>query len=224
MTVKDYYNEIADKYDSLRYGKDYHYQVAQLELLFIQEYLKNELCLEVGVGTGRVTKFLFNHFKKVVAVDISSHMLERLRLNLPECKNLKTEILDIYELDKIEGYGNFDSAICLRLLSHTNDPLSALKMLRGAVVGDGVIIIDLWNAWGFRAVLKRLHLRSSAVYTSYNTIRQMQAIIDEAGLSIMDRKGFGFPPFKICLPLEKVSWPLLDYFAQRIIWVCCPRI
>jgi SAM-dependent methyltransferase len=224
MTVKDYYDEIADEYDSLRYGTNYYHHVAQLELRFIQEYLKNGLCLEVGVGTGRVTKLLVNHFKEVRAVDISSRMLERLRANLPECKKLKTEILNIYELSKIKDYGNFDNVICLRLLPHTKDPLAALKKLRGAVVLDGVVIIDLWNTWGFRAILKRLHLRRSAVYTSYNTVRQMKAIIDEAGLSIMARKGFGFPPFKGCLPLEKTSLSWLNYFAQRIIWVCCPQI
>ena len=220
MTVKGFYDEISGKYDTLRYGNDYSAKVGQLELRFIQMYLEGGPCLEVGAGTGRATNFLLDHINEVVAVDISPRMLEKLEANIPACKNLTTRILNVYDLDQIEGYGSFKCVISLRLLSHLEDPLGALKVIKRAIAREGVIIVDLWNAWGYQAILKRFHLRKSIVYTRYLTMRQMQIMIRDAGLRIVDWKGFGFPRVRACLPLEKSSIPFIDSLAQRIIWIC----
>lgn len=220
MGVKEFYDEISEKYDSLRYGKYYSHRVGQLELAFIQNYLNKGTCLEVGAGTGRVTGFLLEHMTKVVAADISEPMLEGLKAKSSPFKNLRTEILDVYDLDGIAEYGTFECAISLRLLPHLEDPLRALKKISGAVVRNGTVIIDFWNIWGYQAVLKRLGVKKSRVYTRYFTLRQMQMVIRQAGLDVVDRKGFGFPRLNILLPLEKSSIHVLDTMAQRIIWIC----
>ena len=223
MAVKDYYDEIAESYDSLRYGTSYQRRVAEFELRFIQTYVKDGRCLEVGAGTGRVTKFLLNQVTQLIAVDISASMLERLTANLAEFTNLTTQVLDIHELSSLDGYGAFNSVVCLRVLPHLENPIDALKQLRGAVLGDGVVIIDLWNAWGYQSILQRLRLKSPAVYTHYDTVTDMRAAIDAAGLTIVDQRGFGFPPLRVCLPLEARPLLGLGRLAQRILWVCRPN-
>lgn len=223
MAVKEFYDEISENYDSLRYGKYYSHQVAQLELAFILRYLNKGACLEVGAGTGRVTGLLLEHMTKVVAADISERMLERLKARNSPFDNLRTELLDVYDLDGIAEYGTFECAISLRLLPHLEDPLRALRKISGAVVRNGIVIIDFWNMWGYQAVLKRLRVKKSRVYTRYFTLKEMQMIIKQAGLYIVDRKGFGFPRLNMFLPLEKSSIHLLDTVAQRIIWICRAR-
>ncbi len=221
--VKEFYDELAERYDDLRYGSTYLRRVAELEHSFIQTHLKDGNCLEVGAGTGRVTKFLLDNLRQVTAVDVSPRMLERLKANLSGYKNLTTNVMDIHELNSIEGYGTFDIAVCLRVLPHLENPLDALKQLRGAVSEEGTVIIDLWNSWGYRAILERLRLKGSPVYTHYNSEKEMRAIIDEAGLSIVKYRGIGFPPFRVCLPLEANPRFGLGHFVQRFIWVCQPR-
>ena len=223
MQVKNFYDGIAVDYQDLRYGSEYYRKVAQLELNFIQKYLKEGSCLEVGAGTGRATEFLLANVKEVLAVDISPRMLEQLKNSLPNSKGLATKTHDIRDLNMIVGYGNFDFSVCLRVLPHIEDTISALKQLRGAVTKHGIVVFDMWNVWGYNAIAKRFKLRPTAVYTHYKTIREMQNIIAKSELLIIDRKGFGFPPFKVSLPIENSSLSWLDFVAQRILWVCRPQ-
>ena len=220
MEVKRFYDDLAKDYDDLRYGQEYYRQIAQLELNFVQKYITHGSCLEVGAGTGRVTELLLSIATDVLAIDISPQMTEQLKKKFPNSKKLTIKVHDIYELHKIEGYGKFESAICLRVLSHLEEPIAALKKLFGAVEKEGIVIIDFWNSWGYQALAKRLKLKHSAVYTRYMTIDKMREIISESGLHIIDKCGFGFPPFKIFLSIEKryLSW--LDFLKQRILWVC----
>jgi 2-polyprenyl-3-methyl-5-hydroxy-6-metoxy-1,4-benzoquinol methylase len=220
LQVKYFYDNIAKDYHHLRYGNEYYRKVAQLELDFIKKYLQGKSCIEVGSGTGRVTEFLLANGKHVMAIDISPHMLEEVKMKFQTYQKLTTKALDIYKLHIINGFGGFDFVICLRVLSHLKDPLAALKQLKGAVKNNGIVIFDIWNAWGYNAIAKRLKLTSSAVFTWYKTIHEMYDIIGKSKLLVKDKRGFGFPPFKFFLPLEKSSFPLLDVLSQRIIWVC----
>jgi len=60
------------------------------------------------------------------------------------------------------------------------------------------------------------------VYTQYMTIRAMRKLIEGAGLRVVKKRGFGFPPVRIFLPLEKGHRFGLDQVAQRILWICHP--
>jgi len=222
MDVETFYDDIADHYDELRYGSAYCRQISEIELDFIEPYLRGN-CLEVGVGTGRVTRFLVERVDMVTAVDQSARMLEKLRHNLGPRKNLTTRVANIYELDQVEGYGQFGSVACFRVLPHLQDPLRALRALRDAVIAEGMVLFDLWNAWGYDALLKRLGLKKRAVYTNYISIRQMRLLIEASQLRVVACKGVGFPPWKWLLPLERSSFRGLHGMAQRILWVCQPR-
>lgn len=223
MDAETFYDDIADSYDELRYGSAYCRQISEIELGFIEPYLRRDTCLEVGAGTGRVTRFLVERVGVVTAVDQSARMLERLRHNIGPRKNLTTRVANIYALDQVEGYGQFGNVACFRVLPHLQDPLTALRALRGAVSAEGMVFFDLWNAWGYDAVLKRLGLKKRAVYTNYISIKQMRHLIAASQLRVVACKGVGFLPWKWFLPLEKSSRRGLHGMAQRILWVCQPR-
>jgi SAM-dependent methyltransferase len=223
VTVEEFYDNIAEAYDTLRYGSDHSRQVAQIELDFIRPYLQKGSCLEVGAGTGRVTGFLVDCVDSVTAVDQSPQMLRLLRRNIGPRSNLKTEILDIYDLDRIEGYGLFDNVACYRVLPHLREAARALELLRDAVVADGMLFFDLWNSLGYAAILKYVGVKKMSVYTDYTSIRKMRAMIDMSELRVVARKGVGFPPLKLLRPFENLTVPVFDLFAQRILWVCQPK-
>jgi len=219
MEVKEFYDNISHEYEQRRYGGEYQKIVADLENAYVKEYIECGNCLEVGCGTGRTTRELVKIAEKVVAVDISSKMLKKIEAE--KTGNLILVNKSVYDLAGIEGYGNFDTVICLRMLSHLDYPYEALNVLSKSVKKSGLIIFDLWNNLGYRSILKRIGLKSSAVYTSYMSIRNMKKMIEAADIEVLNYRGFGYPPLKPFMLLEKSN--ALNCFAQRIIWVCRTR-
>jgi len=220
VAVREYYDDIADRYDAVRYGRPYDRITAELELRFVATHLQEGPCLEVGAGTGRVTTFLLARGHEVVAVDISAGMLAKLRDKVPGHPRLRTEVLDIYDLEAVEGCGRFPTVVALRILPHVADPVRAIEKLRDATASAGVVVLDLWNKWSHRPVLAALGLRPFTVETRYDRIPDMRRMIAEAGLRVRQWRGFGLPPIRPLLLLERSRRLRCDYLAQRIVWVC----
>ena len=220
MAVREYYDDIADQYDAVRYGRPYDRITAELELRFVAGHLRAGPCLEVGAGTGRVTTFLLGRGYDVVGVDISAGMLAKLRDKVPGHPRLRTQVLDIDELEAVDGYGRFPTVIALRILPHVLDPVRAIGKLRDAASAGGVVVLDLWNSWSHRAVLAAVGLSRITVETRYDRIRDMRRMVAEAGLRVREWRGFGLPHLRPFLALERSRGLRCDYLAQRIVWVC----
>lgn len=220
MAVREYYDDIADQYDAVRYGRLYDRVTAELELRFAAAHLRPGPCLEVGAGTGRVTTFLLAGGHDVMAVDISSGMLAKLRDKVPGHPRLRTQVLDIHELQAVEGFGEFPTVVALRILPHVPDPVRAIEKLRDAASATGVVVLDLWNKWSHRPLLAALGLSPITVETRYDRIRDMRRMIAEAGLHVRQWRGFGLPHLRPLLALERSRRLRCDYLAQRIVWVC----
>jgi len=219
VAVREYYDDIADRYDAVRYGRLYDRITAELELRFVAAHLQEGPCLEVGAGTGRVTTFLLGRGHDVVAVDLSVGMLAKLREKVPGHPRLRTEVRDIYDVQAVDGFGRFPTVVALRILPHVADPVRAMEKLRDAASTAGVVVLDLWNKWSHRAVLAALG-RPLEVETRYDRIRDMRRMIAEAGLRVRQWRGFGLPPIRPLLALERSRGLRCDYLAQRIVWVC----
>jgi len=220
VEVREYYDEVADLYDAVRYGRQYDRVTAALELDFVAGHLQPGPCLEVGAGTGRVTTFLLDHGHDVLAVDISPGMLAKLREKLPDHPRLRTGVLDVRALQAVDGFGQFAAVLALRVLPHVSDPLAAIRNLRDAALPDGVVILDLWNKWSYRPVLAALGLSAITVETRYDRISDMRQLIADAGLRVRDWRGFGLPHLRPLLPFERSRHVRFDHLAQRIVWVC----
>jgi len=59
-----------------------------------------------------------------------------------------------------------------------------------------------------------------AAQTRYDRIRDMRRMIAEAGLRVRQWRGFGLPPLRPLLALERSRRLRCDYLAQRIVWIC----
>jgi SAM-dependent methyltransferase len=220
MPVREFYDGLAAGYDAARYGSAHERAVARLELDFVGRFLRPGACLDVGAGTGRVTRFVLDRGHSVTAVDLSARMLDRLERNVGRHPWLATRQLDVLQLEELDGYGEFPNVVALRMLAHVRDPLAAIAKLRGALAPGGVLVIDLWNARSHRALLMRLGLSRMTVYTRHDTIAAMRRMIHRAGLSVRSHRGFGLPPLGALLFFERSSTLRCDAFAHRIVWVC----
>jgi SAM-dependent methyltransferase len=222
MSNREFYDEIAPRYDALRYRTPYQRRTAEMELGYLAPLLPRGRYLELGPGTGRVTRMLLERADSVQAVDVSAGMLDQLRGHFPGEDRLRTTVLDVDRLESLEGYGAFDCCVSMRVLPHLPDLPRVLRLLRGAVRPRGTVAFDLWNAWGYDAVAKRVGLRRTRVYTRYHTIAEMRRMIADAGLAVVSMRGFGYPPFRALLALDRSGHALVGRFAQRVLWVCTP--
>ena len=99
-------------------------------------YQELDNCLEVGCGVGRMTKFLAETFRKVIAIDISAQHLTMAK-NYISAENIDNcEFIHINNLDKFDKFSDIDFAISVITLQHNPPPVIAwilekiLKSLR----------------------------------------------------------------------------------------------
>ncbi len=97
--------------------------------------------VEVGCGTGNFTRFLLDR-EVVVAVDIEAACVEALRERYPGQANLRTAISNPEDRD-FRQLARFapDSCVCLNVLEHIEDDLTALGSMAAILREGGVIAL-----------------------------------------------------------------------------------
>src|SRR5262245_57427434 len=122
-------------------------QLAELDRYnhWIYEHISHALgrrVLEVGSGTGNITRFLCSEGREVTATDIVSAYrseLERLFGDNPKVRvgkfDLMVEAPDAFVADP------FDSVVCLNVLEHIEDDLFALAQMRDSLAPGGKLAL-----------------------------------------------------------------------------------
>ncbi|MCB0197564.1 MAG: methyltransferase domain-containing protein, partial [Anaerolineae bacterium] len=142
--VAEYYGRKSQSYiDIVRDNSAYRREISRRELAFVLKHLKpNARVLEIGCGPGFFTQELVKRAKSVMATDISENMVNALQENVL-ASNLSTMSVDVYDLDKVPHYGEYDTVVCMRVLCHVDDAGRGLSKLRGAIHPQGNVIFDL---------------------------------------------------------------------------------
>jgi len=102
--------------------------------------------LDVGAGSGNVTRTLVPLAEQIVTTELSRHMAERLRRSGLECHEL-----DLAERD-LPG-APFDLITCLNVLDRTARPRKLLRQMHASLVPGGRLLIALalpYNPFFFR--------------------------------------------------------------------------
>jgi|SRR5579872_3507652 len=106
--VENGYDRIYKQYDNYR-----KISVNRRELdRFLKLIPKGSTVLDIGCGSGRITKFLTDHDLNVVGIDISRNMLKLAEERTPEAEFLKQ---DMRKLDFPKK--SFDGALALYSIS-----------------------------------------------------------------------------------------------------------
>lgn len=138
-SIEKAYQRYANIYD-LTFGKIFHSgRVIAVDLLSPQ---RDELILEVGVGTGLTLPF-FPEDCHITGIDLSEHMLEKARLYIKshEKKNVEVMKMDAMHMDFPEN--RFDSVIAAYVISVVPDPVKVLKeMSRVCKRGGRIVFIN----------------------------------------------------------------------------------
>ena len=160
--VKKNYEEIAGDFDLTRKKQLWP------ELLKLTGIVKDgDRVLDVGCGNGRLVEAFSDKKIYYLGVDNSEKLIgaainnfqipitnyqTNSKSQLPnksQISNLKFQVADILELDKISE-NNFDYVFCIAVLHHLPGEdlkIKALEQMKNKLKPDGRIVLTVWNLW-----------------------------------------------------------------------------
>lgn len=97
--------------------------------------------LEIGAGIGNLTARLLprDHY---TATDIDALHLHYLKSRFARYPHVRIETADLTDAADFESFkGQFDTAVCLNVLEHVDDDLTALRNLHSALASGGRAIV-----------------------------------------------------------------------------------
>ena len=162
MLDKDGFNEWAGEYDSAvdksREAGEYPFcGYDDVHALVYETVRGSEDVIDFGVGTGRLTKRLYDGGTKIVGVDFSENMIAAARAKMPNATFICADLTG--GMPKVDR--KFDAAVMLYAIHHlTDDQKIALINGAGAYMKKGgkFIIGDV----AFANEKDRLYARESA--------------------------------------------------------------
>jgi 2-polyprenyl-3-methyl-5-hydroxy-6-metoxy-1,4-benzoquinol methylase len=110
---------------------------------FSKEINSYENVLEIGLGDGSFLKLLAKDFDKVYALDGSSVIIDKLKKNIIEFKNIEyhCSYIEDFSIDK-----KFKNIVMGHILEHIEKPIDALRKTIDLLEDDGIIYISVPNA------------------------------------------------------------------------------
>ena len=102
--------------------------------------------LDIGCGTGRVSRMLAHRVEHITAIDVSPEMIRVARERSAAHPNIVFVQADV--LDLPESLGLFDCVISVNLLHHLDPAAAAPAMKRMVAPGGSLIVHDLRRTTG----------------------------------------------------------------------------
>ena len=236
--TKKYYDENADVYDAetgfdLSGGQEYNFRE------YYRPFLDSAIpssgkALELGCGTGFYTKWLADRGLDVVAMDISSKMIEHARLRCPVSVRFATGNCEepAAALDAESAGDGFDLIIGINTFSYYPNKKRALSNYREILRPAGrLVMLDMSGASFSQWIAYRINLRGARRFAeniSANTPENLRSLLRETGFEVERMTSFTFMPnamgrigVSLWMPFEKALGriPFARTFAIRIGWV-----
>ncbi len=138
--ARDYFDRIADKWDTLRSG--YFTEEVRAEVLRRLVPHPDMRVVDVGAGTGFLAIGLAPLVARVHCVDASAAMLDQARRNLAAHANVRYHVSDGERLPLPDA--SVDAVVANMYLHHAPDPARALgEMARVLRPGGRLVLTDL---------------------------------------------------------------------------------
>lgn len=133
-SMKKFYDTIADKYD-------YIFPLSSMQKKFLDEEVKGRKILDVGAGTGKVTKYLSEKGMDLTSIDLNERLIKKA--SEKGIKILNENMLNIDKFSKFDTIINIGNA-----LPHLNDKKEIYEFLEKSYKQlniSGKIIIQIIN-------------------------------------------------------------------------------
>jgi ubiquinone/menaquinone biosynthesis C-methylase UbiE len=205
------HKDIAKFFDEF---SDYEYRAFQLsegvaflgrfEEEFIREHVRGKICLDVGIGTGRLSSVVRGAGVKVVVMDISEKMAKQASEKGFDVVLGSADMLPFKE-------NVFDMIVCVRVLKYVPDWKKAIHDAGKVLKRHGYYVVEVANSLSIAYFGKR----------NYKLFRigEVERIIEENKMRVIEKRcGARLPfilyihvPLWLLKPIEK----FLGYLLPR---------
>ena len=137
------YEDFSYIYDKLSFDLDYEGYANNILKLVNQYNIKKENMLELAAGSGMLTKYFFDEFENIDALDISPDMLN-VFANKYDNDNIN---LIYYDMVEFENSGKYDLiVILLDSINYVTDPKDLQKLFNNCyknLKDEGLLVFDI---------------------------------------------------------------------------------
>lgn len=137
------YEDFSYIYDKLSFDLDYESYANNILKLVDQYKIKKENMLELAAGSGMLTKYFFDEFENIDALDISPDMLN-VFANKYDNDNIN---LIYYDMVEFENPGKYDLiVILLDSINYVTDPKDLQKLFDNCyknLKDEGLLVFDI---------------------------------------------------------------------------------
>ncbi|MBU2676865.1 MAG: methyltransferase domain-containing protein [Gammaproteobacteria bacterium] len=218
---------------------DLLWQVEQTHLNKVISQLREKLTridyLDFACGTGRIISFVEPQVDSATGIEISPEMV---RIAQKYVKDASLQCRDITSEDA-EIENKYDLITTYRFILNAEPALrvAGFKALAARLKDQSsrLVFSNHGNPWSYKALMWPVHFGRQLLFGkkregNYLTRRQTRAVLDAAGLEIVDVTGVGFISAKI-VKLLPFSWcqkteatlagkPLLQRLGVNQLYVC----
>lgn len=206
--IRRYYSksEIVSSYDKRRFsgvGGQYIQKNeidSNIQLLKIAFKPSQSICvLDVGAGSGRLSKFIEKAGYNLFCLDSSSEMVKLLRILLP-----KEKILIQSAFDKVNISKKFDAMTALRFFDHfgIGNQRKLLKNLKINLKSNGYIIFSCLNKNSSEYFLSKLFYFGKVNF--YYLDSKYRSLFESLGMEVIERNQKFFIPRGTFLYAQKI--------------------
>lgn len=218
---------------------DLLWQIEQEHLNRIIGQLRKKLTridyLDFACGTGRIISFVEPQVDSATGIEISPEMIKIAQQNV---KDASLQCRDITS-DDAEIENKYDLITTYRFILNAEPALrvAGFKALAARLKDQSsrLVFSNHGNPWSYKALMWPIHFSRQILFGkkregNYLTKRQTRAVLDAAGLEIVDVTGVGFIsprivkllPFPWCQKIEAAlaGRPLLQSLGVNQLFVC----
>ena len=146
--IRDAYEKWANQYDSDSKWNP-AIQIEGGEILHLLDPQKKEVILEIGCGTGRLTRKIAKRCRKIIGIDFSERMLEAASKNSRDYENIEYELADIRKTPLDFKKSSFDKIVCPLTINHVGDIKRLFRETYRLLRSGGTLVFDDVNPDGY---------------------------------------------------------------------------
>lgn len=199
-----FWNRFAKYYDRFM-NRIYQTQYKDILKMMDDELDQDKSILEIGTGTGDIAINISSKVKKVIACDLSPHMIEHAKekAQAKQIGNITFFVQDAYSLDFPDN--SFDVVVACNMLHIVREPAIILSSIKRVLKPDGVVIAPTYchgHNFSSRTVSKIMSIVGFRAYSRWSA-ESLQAFFLDQGYIVI--KNF----------LLKSTPPLLYIVCQK---------
>lgn len=170
----------------------------------------SRMCLEVGCGTGRISRELAPRVRGLTVSDISGALAEKVgkALALPWSR------ADACKLHF--GDSSFDLVVSSECIEHTPDPMRALSEMVRVLKPNGVLVVTTPNRLWYPLLMMSQWFRLRKFQGTEHWVWPRSAANTLTNLMVVDIKLSGCHLFPWQIPFAKRLLPFFDRYADSL--------